>query len=107
MYDERQQNELRAITLYTRQCSVPLIEESESDFDLLGTATPFSVNSRQYLITAAHVLEDSITSNQLGRISVRLGESSPAVSNFGKCYIETFKSSTPFDAAIIKLEHQN
>jgi hypothetical protein len=102
--NERQQNELRAITLHTRQCSIPLIEESENEADVLGTGTLFTMNAGHYLVTAAHVLEELIAKNQLERIGVRLGESSAAVSNLGKCYIETFKTSDPFDAAIIRFE---
>jgi hypothetical protein len=45
---ERQQNELRAITLYTRLCSIPLFEESENDAEILGTGTLFMVNSQHY-----------------------------------------------------------
>lgn len=99
-----QENELQAITLYTRQCSIPLIEESDNEAELLGTCTPFMVNSQHYLVTAAHILEELIANNQLERVGIRLGESRAAVSNLGRCYIETFRTSDPFDAAIIRLE---
>ena len=102
--NDRQQNELRAITLYTRLCSVPLFEESENDAEILGTGTLFMVNSQHYLVTAAHVLEELIATNRLERIGIPLGGLSAAVSNLGKCNIETFKISDPFDAAIIRFE---
>jgi hypothetical protein len=102
--NERQQNELRAITLYTRQCTIPLFEESENDAEILGTGTLFKVNSQHYLVTAAHVLEELIATNRLERIGIPLGGSSAAVSNLGKCNIETFKITDPFDAAIIRFE---
>jgi trypsin len=101
---DRQENELNAITLYTRQCSIPLIEESDSDAEILGICTPFTVNLQHYLVTAAHILEDLIARQQLERVGIRLGESSAAVSNLGKCYIETFTTSDPFDGAVIRLE---
>src|SRR6266849_6068661 len=102
--NERQQNDLRAITLYTRLCSIPLFEEPEDDAEILGTGTLFMVNSQHYLVTAAHVLEELIATNRLERIGIPLGGSSAGVSNLGKCNIETFKISDPFDAAIIRFE---
>lgn len=102
--NERLQNELRAITLYTRQCSIPLFEESENDAEILGTGTLFKVNSQHYFVTAAHVLEELIATNRLERIGIPLGGSSATVSNLGKCNIETFKITDPFDAAIIQFE---
>jgi hypothetical protein len=50
------------------------------------------------------VLEDLIANNRLERVGIRLGESTAAVSNLGNCHIETFRTSDPFDAAIIRLE---
>jgi hypothetical protein len=55
-------------------------------------------------VTAAHVLEELIATNRLERIGIPLGGSSAAVSNLGKCNIETFKITDPFDAAIIRFE---
>lgn len=104
MMNERQQNELRAITLYTRLCRIPLIEESENAAEILGTGTLFTVNSQHYLVTAAHVLEELIATNRLERIGVPLGGSSTEVSHLDKCNIETFKITDPLDAAIIRFE---
>jgi Trypsin len=101
---EREENELRAITLHTRHCSIPLVEESENTAEILGTGSPFTVNSQHYLITAAHILEDLIANNQMERVGIRLRETSAAVANLGRCYIETFRTSGPFDAAVIRLE---
>jgi hypothetical protein len=102
--NELKQNELQAITLYTRQCSIPLIEESENDAEILGTGTLFMVNSQHYLVTATHVLEELIATNRLERIGIPLRRSGAAVSNLGKCNIETFKIADPFDAAIVRFE---
>jgi hypothetical protein len=102
--NERQQSELRAITLYTRECTIPLIEASDNDAEVLGTGTLFTVNSQHYLVTAAHVLEELIATDQMERIGIPLSLSSAAVSNLGRCNIETFKITDVFDAAIIRLE---
>jgi hypothetical protein len=64
----------------------------------------FAVNSQHYLITAAHVLEERIASNQLEQIGIRLGETSSEVSNLGKSHIETFRPIGPFDTAIIRFD---
>jgi hypothetical protein len=60
--------------------------------------------SQHYLVTAAHVLDERIASNQLEQIGIRLDETSGKVSNLGKCHIETFRPIGPFDAAIIRFE---
>jgi len=104
MLTESQREELRAFTLYVRRCTVPLIRESDSQAYIEGTGTLFAVNSQHYLVTAAHVLEDRIASNQLEQIGIRLGETSNEVSNLGNARIETFRQIGPFDAAIIRFE---
>jgi hypothetical protein len=104
MLTEGQRDELRMFTLYVRRCTVPLIRESDSQVYIEGTGTLFAVNSQHYLVTAAHVLEERIASNQLEQIGIRLGETSGDVSNLGKCHIETFQPFGPFDAAIIRFE---
>ena len=59
---------------------------------------------QHYIVTAAHVLEELIAKNQLERIGIPHGRLSAGVSNLGRCYIETFKTSDPFDSAIICLQ---
>jgi hypothetical protein len=104
MLTESEREELRAFTLYVRRCSVPLIRESDSQVYIEGTGTLFTVNSRHYLVTAAHVLKERIASNQLEQIGIRLGEASAEVSNLGKARIETFRQVDPFDVAIIRFD---
>lgn len=104
MLTQSQRDELRAFTLYVRRCTVPLIRESDSQAYILGMGTLFAVNSRHYLVTAAHVLEERIALNQLEQIGIRLGETSNKVSNLGNARIETFRAIGPFDAAIIRFE---
>lgn len=103
-YTDREKEEINAINAYTRRSSIQVVEEGDENAAILGTATPFSINSRHYLVTAGHVLEDAISTKQLERIGIRLGETSNLVSNLGNSYIETFKKSDPFDAAVISLD---
>jgi hypothetical protein len=104
MLTQSQRDELRAFSLYVRRCTVPLIRESHSQAYMEGMGTLFAVNSQHYLVTAAHVLEERIASNQLEQIGIRLGETSSGVANLGKSHIETFRLIGPFDAAIIRFE---
>lgn len=104
---DRQTEELRAFSLFTRTCTLPLIEESETETTILGTGTLFTVNGKYYLITAAHVIEDLVAAKQLDRIGIPLGMVS-AVSNLGRHYISYVqwkdKNTNPFDVAIIRFD---
>ena len=105
---DRQMEELKAFTLYARRCTLPLIEESETETAILGTGTLFTVNGNCYLITAAHVIEDLVEAQQLDRIGIPLGRTNSTVVNLGRHYIyyvqSKDRSNNPFDAAIIRFD---
>jgi hypothetical protein len=105
---QRQKEELRAFTSFARTCTLPLIEESETETAMLGTGTLFAVNGNHYLITAAHVIEGLVEAQQLDRIGIPLGRTNSAVSNLGRHFIAYVQwkdgDSGPFDAAIIRFD---
>lgn len=100
----RQQEELKAFILMARRYTVPLIEEDDSTAAILGTATLFSANSRHYLITAAHVIEELVAAGQTDRIGIPLGLEKASVCNLGNHYIAYNSNTDVFDIAIIRLD---
>jgi hypothetical protein len=105
---DRQKEELKAFTQYAWTCTLPLIEESETETAILGTGTLFAVNRCCYLITASHVIEGLVKDSRLERIGIPLGRVNAAVSNLGQHFISYVQrkegNSGPFDAAIIRFD---
>ena len=47
----------RAIHEFTAKATVPLLYKQDDRLGLLGSATPFSIASRHFLVTAQHLFE--------------------------------------------------
>jgi len=84
--------------------TVPLIEEDEKTAAILGSGTLFSVNSKHYLITAAHVIDELVKAKRTDRIGIPLGRVGSPVCNLGKHYITYDLKTEIFDIAIIRLD---
>jgi len=104
MLSETEKQKLIAFTLMARRYTIPLLEEDELTSAILGTATLFTVNSKYYLITAAHVIADIVNAKRMDRIGLPLGLNAASVANLGNHFISYNREFEKFDVAIIRLD---